>query len=102
MTREARFEELGLCVPPKGARRRATAGVEPHDQRRAEGIAAIKAVITEWATNPDSIVYPFDQTDLADRLFDLQPAYCPYDCSGCHDDECPCDNCATPRRSENE
>ena len=63
------------------------------EQRRQEGIDAIKTAILEWATNPDSVVYPFDQTNLAERLFDLQPGYCPYDCSNCHDDECPCSNC---------
>lgn len=62
------------------------------EQRRAEGIAAINAEIVKWASEPESIVFPLPMTDLARRLFDLQPAYCPYD-SSCHDDECPCPNC---------
>jgi hypothetical protein len=45
------------------------------EQRRAEGIAAINAEIVKWATDPDSVVFPLSQTNLAQRLFDLQPAY---------------------------
>lgn len=29
----------------------------------------------------------------------LDPAYCPYDCDGCHDEElCPCPNCVGTRK----
>lgn len=67
------------------------------EQRRQEGIDAIRAGIEQWAGERDATVHsnetaiPF--ADLAERLFDLQPGYCPYDCSNCHDDECPCSNC---------
>lgn len=67
------------------------------EQRRQEGIDVIRTAIERWAGERDATVHsnetaaPF--ADLAERLFDLQPGYCPYDCSGCHDDECPCPNC---------
>jgi hypothetical protein len=59
--------------------------------RRAEGIAVINAEIVKWASEPESIVFPLPMANLAERLFDLRPAYCPYDCDPCHDDTCPCD-----------
>lgn len=67
------------------------------EQRRQEGIDTIRAAIEQWAGDRDASVHsnetPIPFADLAERLFDLQPGYCPYDCSNCHDDECPCPDC---------
>lgn len=66
-------------------------------QRRAEAIAAIYKLIVECADDHAVLVDgPFVQS-LAERLFELRPAYCPYD-SGCHDEDCPCGNCDSNRR----
>lgn len=59
--------------------------------RRVEGIAAINAEIVKWASESGSATTPLPFSGLAERLFDLRPAWCPYDCDSCHDDECPCE-----------
>jgi hypothetical protein len=29
--------------------------------------------------------------EIAKEIAMLEPTHCPWDCDGCHDDECPCD-----------
>lgn len=82
---------------------------EPTEDERAEarveGIEAIAQVLRgfDWGNyGLDPVRYVLDHypdqqewvADLAEKLFEQQPAYCPYDCSGCHDrDSCPCPDC---------
>lgn len=65
-------------------------------QRRADAIAAIQKAIHTWGDLHGVETEFFPVEDLAERLFNLQPAYCPYD-SGCHDEDCPCPNCEQGR-----
>lgn len=62
------------------------------EQRREEALDAIRATIEDWAAWR-GILMAHSLDTLAERLFKLRPGHCPYDCSNCHDDECPCSNC---------
>jgi len=72
------------------------------EQRREEGIQALFDTITAWADADPHGAYANDaaRRRLAERIFEQQPAYCPYD-SSCHDDECPCSNCEPTYRCSN-
>lgn len=64
------------------------------EQRRAEAIRDLREIVQDWRDAHGLPVFDAQIEELvADRLFGHRPAYCPYDCSGCHDDECPCSNC---------
>lgn len=42
-------------------------------------------------------------TDIYNELKEFaEPDYCPYDCSNCHDDDCPCVNCIDSRKEQND
>lgn len=64
------------------------------EQRRAEALSDIESNIRGWAALHGVYLDHAPINDLVVALFNQQPAYCPYDCSGCHDDECPCSNCS--------